>query len=230
MHGLPALTTSVEERCGTVRFVVATADQQTRELLASMGYLPADEERSVTRWFARSPAVYRYYERFAASVEQMVLQKAGRVAVPWETGLLQFLRRVRGTRLSWWLYGSGALAVRGLPIQPRDIDVRVDDAAFAGHLCDDLLVTPVERLDGWVAKYVGRAFCHAIIEWLSEPHTELDDRAAPSEQGVFIEPHLEVVRWRGHDVRVPPLWAQLSVAEQRGLTDRAALIRSAIRP
>jgi hypothetical protein len=92
-----------------------------------------------------------------------------------------------------------------------------------------VLVTPVERMDGWVANYVGRAFCHAVIEWLSEPRADLDDPAAPSEQGAFIEPHLETVHWRGYAIRVPPLSVQLRACEQRGLTDRVALIQSAMR-
>jgi hypothetical protein len=42
---------------------------------------------------------------------------------------------------------------------------------------------------------------------------ELDDPAAPSEQGPFVEPHLETVHWQGHDIRVPPLSVQLSACE-----------------
>ena len=220
----------METARGAVRFVVASDEPQTRDILAAMGYLPVDERRSATRWFPPSPGLDRYFQRFAASIERMVLQKAGRCAVPWDAALLELLRRVEGTRLRWWLYGSGALAVRGLAVQPRDIDLRVDDAALAGDVCDDLLVTPVERLDGWVAKHAGRAFCHAVLEWLAEPDPELDDPGAPSEQGVFVEPDLEALAWRGHVIRVPPLAAQLRSCEQRGLAERAALIRRAMRP
>jgi hypothetical protein len=79
---LLSLTTALEEDGGSVRFVIATRDPRTRDLLAHMGYLPADEERCVTRWFQCSPDIYRYYERFGASIEPMILQQARRVAVP----------------------------------------------------------------------------------------------------------------------------------------------------
>jgi len=36
-----------------------------------------------------------------------------------------------------------ALAVRGVAIEPGDIDVHVSDSSLAGLLFDDLLVTPV---------------------------------------------------------------------------------------
>jgi hypothetical protein len=224
----PSLVTAVEEDDGRVRFVVTTPDPHTGGLLARMGYLSVDEGRSATRWFPSSPDIDRYHERFDASIGLMVLQKARRVVVPWESALLEFLRRVAGTNLSWWLYGSAALAVRGIAVEPGDIDVHVDDAALAGCLFDDLLVTPVERMDGWVADYVGRAFCHAVVEWLSDPRPELDNPAAPSEQGAFVEPYLETVHWHGYDIRVPPLSVQASSCEQRGLSDRVALIQAAM--
>jgi hypothetical protein len=223
---LPSVTTALEAAGGSVRFVVAARDPHTRDLLAHMGYRPVDKACCATRWFPSSPDNHRYYARFGASIELMILQRARRVPVAWEAALEEFLRRVSGATLNWWLYGSAALAVRGIPVEPGDIDVRVDDAALAGRLFDDLLVTPVERLDGWVANYVGRAFHHAVIEWLSEPRADLDGPAAPSEQGASIEPHLETVHWHGYAVRVPPLSAQLRACVQRGLSDRVALIQA----
>lgn len=163
--------------------MVASADRLYLDRLAHLGYLPVDDGRCATRWFESSPAVPRYYERFAASIEAMVMQSARLVPVPWERALVEFLRRVEGTGLQWWLYGSGALAVRGLGIDPGDIDVNVSDGAAAARIFDDLLVTPVERMNGWVAAYTGRAFCHAIVEWLSEPHADHDDPLRRTSKG-----------------------------------------------
>jgi hypothetical protein len=198
------------------RFVIAGADEPARERLEQLGY-----SGCATRWFGRDGT--RHFERFAASLQAMISPAGG-----WDRGLSEFLARVGGTRLRWWLYGSAALAVRGVPVEPHDVDLHVDDPHVAGRLLDDLLVTPVERLDGWVAAYTGRAFCGTIVEFLAEPHAALDDPAAPHEQGPLIESELERVRWRGHDILVPPLTAALRTAELRGLTDRAALIRASI--
>lgn len=222
------LTTSIEIDGDRARFVTATRDAVIAGALAALGYLRIGAGRAATRWFPRCPRVESYYARFAACIEGMVDQKLGRARAPWDRALLEFLRRVDGAALSWWLYGSVALAVRGLPIEPRDIDVHVDDAALAGCILDDLLVTPVERIEGWVAQYTARGFEHAIIEWLAEPWADHDDPAAPHEQGPFIAAHIEEICWRGHLVRVPPLSAQLRICERRGLTRRAELIRSAL--
>lgn len=84
----------------------------------------------------------RTFSRFA---EQMVRQAAGYEPVPWEAALDAFLDRVVGREIRWWLTGSAALAVRGLAITPRDLDLVVDDAG-AGQL-GELLVDPGDRLD-----------------------------------------------------------------------------------
>jgi hypothetical protein len=212
------LTTSLEDHGDRVRFVMTTADPVARERLPHLGYLAIPGGRFATRWFPASAQPARHVDHFAASIETIVRQSARLVAAPWEDALLAFLDRVGGSGLDWWLYGSAALAVRGLPMAPGDIDVRVDDAALAGRVFDDLLVTPVERLDGWVAAYAGRAFCGAVVEWIAEPHAVLDDPSAPHEQGVFVADRIETVAWRGRRVRVPPLDAQLRVCERRGLT------------
>jgi hypothetical protein len=221
------LATDLEDRGDRVRFAIATADPVAAECLPHMGYRPAGPGRYATRWF--EPDARRLYERFAGSIDAMVRQCARLEPAAWDDALLDALRRLHGSGVTWWLYGSAALAVRGIAVAPGDVDLHVDDPFAAGRLFEDVLVTPVERLDGWAAAYVGRAFDGAVVEWLAEPHAGLDDPADPHEQGPFVADRIEEVRWRGHDVPVPPLAVQLRTCERRGLTDRAALIRAALR-
>jgi hypothetical protein len=217
------LATELEDRRDRVRFAIATADPVAAECLPHMGYLPIAPGRFATRWFPAGAR--RLYDRFAASIGPMVRQRARLEPAPWEDALLAALARLDG--LAWWLYGSAALAVRGVAVAPGDVDLHVDDPFAAGRRFDDVLVTPVERLDGWAAAYVGRAFDGAVVEWLAAPHAELDDPDDPIEQGPFVAARIETVRWRGHDVFVPPLAVQLRACERRGLTDRARLVRAA---
>jgi hypothetical protein len=223
------LSTEIERVAERARFVISASDPLYQDRLEHLGYLGIGDDRFATASFPESPSVRRYHERFAASIEPMVLQSARLVPIPWEEALLEFLRRVEGSDLSWWLYGSAALAVRGIEITPGDIDINVSDADLAAEVFDDLLITPVLELEGWIAKRTCRAFYRAIIEWLSEPRTEMDDPANLHEQGPHVADQVETVEWRGYRVRVPPLSAQLATCERRGLTDRVELIRAATR-
>ena len=127
------------------------------------------------------------------------------------------------------LVGSAALAVRGLDVAPGDLDLIVDSAGAQrlGDILLDSLIEPVRPTTGWVGDWFGRAFLHASVEWVGGMSPAVD-LPAPTDFGPTAAARLETVRWRGHNLRVPPLDLQLAVSERRGLADRAALIRQAM--
>ncbi|MDA8073617.1 MAG: hypothetical protein M0Z82_18930 [Actinomycetota bacterium] len=59
---------------------------------------------------------------------------------------------------------------------------------------------------------------------------EQGDLDPPHEDEDAAEAHLELVSWHGLPIAVPHLGLQLAVAERRGLSERAARIREAMRP
>jgi hypothetical protein len=153
-----------------------------------------------------------------------MLRQTAAGSVPWDEALLIFLDRV--DRVDWWLAGSGALAVRGVDVSPRDLDV-ITDAAGAqrlGELLGDALVEPVCAGEGWIARWWGRAFLGARVEWVGDVSSSVD-HPEPVDFGPTAADSLQRVRWRGHELRVPPLELQLAVAERRGLSDRVAAIQ-----
>jgi hypothetical protein len=166
--------------------------------------------------------------RFPAAAIEMVEQAAGMQPVPWERALEALLERLGGTQIDWWLTGSAALAVRGLDIEPRDLDVIVepDAADTLGNVLEDALVEPVTP-GGFLGERWGRAFLEARIEWVGGVHPHLDE-PEPTDFGPEAAGRLDTVVWRGRPVRVPPLELQLAVTERRGLGERADLIRKAL--
>src|SRR6059058_4203418 len=96
----------------------------------------------------------------------MILQAAGAKPVPWDKALLSFLERASGNNVDWWLAGSGALAVQGIDLVPRDLDVITDSsgAQQLGRAMSDWLVEPVQESHDWIARWFGRAFAHARRE------------------------------------------------------------------
>jgi hypothetical protein len=205
------------------QYVVTTSDPTFKERIVHMGWQPSGDDTFVRRVAATTDSE-RIYKNFKLHLEEMLLQSARMSRVPWEDALAEFLRRQSGTGLQWWLYGSGALAVRGLDVDPGDLDFAVDDAFHAGAILDDLLVEPVRILPNWVARSGGRAFYGTLIEFLADARPEFE----PHEQGMAARARLETVSWRGWEVRVPPLDLQLTIALRRGLADRAAMIREAM--
>jgi hypothetical protein len=167
----------------------------------------------------------RIYSNFEAYAEAMVLQAARQSPVPWEQALAQLLGVIDGKGINWWLTGSAALAIRGVDLKVRDIDLVVNPpgAKSLGDLLRDCLVEPVVESKDWVARWFGRAFLGARVEWVAGVHDWVD-RPDASDFGPVAESQLEQVRWRGADLRVPPVQLQLEVTRRRGLVERAKRI------
>ncbi|MEU4932464.1 hypothetical protein AB0G54_39220 [Streptomyces yokosukanensis] len=228
LHPAARLATSVEIRRRQAIYEVHTGDQLYQQQLLHMGFAPAAADRFVRR-LSTTGDVLRTHANFARHLQEMLLQSARRRPVPWCQALEDFLERAEGSQLRWFLYGSGALALRGIDVGPGDLDFCVDSAQLAGTLFEDLLVEPVTAMTGWLADSGGRAFSGCLFEWVAGVHADVDE-PEPHEQGPAAAARLEHVRWRGHDVPVAPLDLQLAVNQRRGLTSRVRKIHAYMNP
>jgi len=178
---------------------------------------------------ANTQHIDQIFARFVSFAEEMILQAAGARPVPWDKALLSFLERISGENIDWWLAGSAALAIRGVDLVPRDLDIITDEsgARQLGLVLSDWLVEPVQESHGWIARWFGRAFAQARIEWVGDVEKWVDDRG-PSDFGPAARAELQTVRWNGYKINVPPLEIQLAVCERRGLKDRAKRVQQAL--
>ena len=207
-----------------VAFILAGLDPRLHQAALDLHH------QSVANGFAKyypadTPHLDRVFLNLEQYAEAMLQQKAGFRPVPWQKALLAFLQVVEGEKLTWWLRGSAALAVRGLDIAPGDIDLTTDDAGAhrLGALLLDYLVEPVIPVHNWFCNWWGRAFWDVRIEWMGGVN-ETADQPEVGDFGPEAERRAETVIWHGYEIHVPPLDLQLAVSERRGLTERAALI------
>ena len=173
---------------------------------------------------AEAPHLDRAWQNFQRLVEPWLRQVAGLDPVPWQEALELVCRRLTDARVDWWLTGSGALAVRGVAVTPGDLDlvVAAEDACRVGDLLLDGLIEPVTRVD-WFCEWWGRAILGARVEWVGGVGPASDE-PEPTDFGLAAAAALETVRWRGWDVRIPPLELQRAVSARRGLVERVRLI------
>lgn len=175
---------------------------------------------------ADTPQLDRCWENFSACARAMLRQAARLDPVPWRDALRELCDRTGGGMRGWWLTGSAALAVRGAPIKPGDLDLvcTSEEAIWLGKVLADALIEPVAKSgDDWISDYWGRAFWAARIEWIGGPKPAVD-QPLPSDFGPVAASRLQTVRWESWPIRVPPLDLQRAVSQRRGLLDRVALI------
>lgn len=173
---------------------------------------------------ADTPHLDRAWDNFQRLIMPWLRQAVGLDPVPWRETLTAVCQRLTPAGLDWWLTGSAALAVRGVAVTPGDLDLVVSaaHARRVGDLLIDGLVEPVAPAD-WFCDWWGRAVLAARVEWVGgvRPASDLPE---PTDFGLVAAADLEVVRWRGWDIRVPPLALQRAVTVRRGLHDRVRLI------
>jgi hypothetical protein len=202
-------------------FIFSDVEPEYHAVLRNLYYSPV-EEGFAKIYPSDTPNLDRIYLNFERYAQEMVLQAARVRPVEWENSLSAFLQIIEGSSVDWWLTGSAALAVRGIDVVPGDLDLVVDDrTAFnLGELLLDYLVEPMQPSPGWIWNWFGRAFLHARLEWVGGVN-ESADSPQVSDFGPTAAKRLEVVNWRGKEIRVPPLDLQLEVSKRRGLTERA---------
>lgn len=213
----------------TTSFVIADADPIYHEALRGLYYLPVADGFS-KQFASDTPDLDRIFRHFERSAEEMVRQAAGQDPVRWDQTLERFLEILGSHTIDWCLVGSAALAVRGLDIAPGDVDLvtSAEDAERLEELLRDHRIEPLQRSEGWIWQSFGRAFLGGRLEWVGGVNARAD-MPELSDFGPTALSRLETVRWRGAEVRVPPLDLQLAVNERRGRADRADTIRRHLR-
>jgi hypothetical protein len=207
------------------RVVVRCDDPALGQALVDL-YFPREDDRYAKRFPAGS-FTDATLVRFREALMPLLRQTARLDTVPWREALHDAVRRLDGAGIDWWLVGSAALAVRGLQVEPRDIDLVISDADArrAADAFEDVLIEPAVETDGWISRWFGRAWLSARVEWVAGVSPAVDE-PFPSDFGPAAAAALTEIEWEQTVIRVPPIELQREVSARRGLADRVALIQS----
>jgi hypothetical protein len=200
------------------------------EPVFQMCFYQHDGQSYLKRFSKQTKDLEKIMAHYAHSAEEMFAQLGYFKPIPWEDALFAFVEKLAGAKVAWWLTGSCAACIRGIPFQPHDVDIMVDskDLETIRDIFADDLIEPIIDTKGWVTKDFGVIFLHARIDIASDPQAVLDE-PEPVDCGPYAKSHLEECRWRGHVLRVPPVQLQLNVNRRRGRTERVKLLEEYLR-
>lgn len=218
----------LKRRDGNVYFEIIDVADKYHDPLRDLVY--TDFDGGFAKAFPEdTPNIDGIYRNFEQHAEEMLLQTAGERPVPWDKALLTFFDLIQHHDFNWWLCGSAALAVRGLAVQPRDIDLVVmgDGAPRLADVMRDYLVEPLVYSQDWISDWFARTFLHCRLEWIGTPYESVD-AAGPTDFGPLAASRLETINWQGHLIKVPPLVMQLETCKRRGLKQRVQIIEAAL--
>lgn len=160
-----------------------------------------------------------------AGAEAMLAQLSGSQPAPWRQALAAFAARTREAGIDWFLTGSAVLALRGLAVEPKDINVvlSMQDLRTVRDMFKEHMVTPVAECSDWVAKGYGMLFLHSTVTLAFDTDPCLDV-PLPIDAGPYAKAHLETLFWEGFALKVPPLELLLNINKLRGRYERVELI------
>ena len=143
------------------------------------------------------------------------------IEIPWQKGLQEFCSIINKTKIEWWLTGSCATCIRGIGLNPHDIDIMVKSEYIneMNNIFSDHIIEPIVDTNGWVTRYFGVMFLHVRIDLAFDPSPELD-KPQPCDYGLYAQQNLDEEIWNGYKIRIPPLDLQLHTNKLRGRTDR----------
>lgn len=220
---------TVKEIESNTRFSVSEFDEKYRNILQMCFY---NEENGV--YYKDYPSDYRYInevkQNFETFGEEMFNQLGYFSEIPWYDALKAFCQRVEGHDIDWWLTGSCASCIRGIKMNPHDVDIMLNskDVYKIEDLFSENLIEPLVNTGGWLTKDFGVIFLKARIDIATDPVEELD-YPEPVDCGPAAKKRLENITWEGHNIKVPPIEFQLNANKRRGRLERVNLIEDYMR-
>ena len=100
--------------------------------------------------------------------ETAVMQQLGLLPAPWEKALRAFAAAMDAfeTPCAWYVHGSAALALWGIPAAPKDVNIIIPNAsdfeAVRARL-HTLAIRPFERCENWLMSGLGDIFLDVTV-------------------------------------------------------------------
>lgn len=136
----------------------------------------------------------------------------------WQKVLLSLAQMFVENNVEWYIFGNVSEAVRGVKINPHDIDIVVHTKDFykLKDLTYDCVIEPFADYKGtWHVRYFGKLCIDgASIDIAADDEWNLESRFHPYDKAV----------WNGFDVYLEPLKLRYEVEIERERKDRIKVI------
>lgn len=136
---------------------------------------------------------------------------------PWEEGLMNFANKISATGIDWYIHGSCAMALWGISVVPRNVDIIIPDLSRLEQVRQLFLnetIYPMGHCDNWVMGGIGGIFNKTNVS-IAFHNIQLQP---------FDLSHLKEIEWNGINIRISPLeWLRRDNANYNRL-ERVKLI------
>ncbi len=199
----------------TFAYVVSDVPEDGRSRLLADLYWPV--EHSFLKQWGNDPdkevISANFQKHGVESLEQLLMIRPA----PWELALSALIEKLAGTGIRWYIHGSAAMAIWGIDVAPRDLNIIFPDLSDFDRVRQLFLgetVYPLERCEGWIMGGLGGLFVHANIGIAFMNATDVP----------FDMSQLKEVDWMGRKIAISPLEWLKRDNQSYGRSERVELI------
>lgn len=105
-------------------------------------------------------------ENFEKYGETFIKQQLKLVPAPWERTLSLLIPMMKQLGVDWYIHGSTAMALWGIDVKPKDIDIIIPNVSDFDRVRDyfyKMAIKPFERCDNWLMSGLGTVFLETAI-------------------------------------------------------------------
>lgn len=107
-------------------------------------------------------------ENFKKYGEASIMQHLKVQTTPWKKALDYLISEMEKIGVDWYLHGSVAMALHGIKVEPKDINLIVPNYSDFDKVREHFYkqaIRPFERCEGWVMSGLGAVFADANLEF-----------------------------------------------------------------
>ncbi|HOF88735.1 MAG TPA: hypothetical protein PLZ36_11630 [Armatimonadota bacterium] len=199
----------------TFAYVVSDVPEEYRSRLLDDLYWPV--EHSFLKQWGHDPDMEIIAGNFETHGVESLAQLLKIRPAPWEQALSAFIEKLAGTGIRWYIHGSAAMAIWGIDVAPRDLNIIFPDLSDFDRVRQLFLaetIYPIELCPGWLMGGLGGVFIHANIglAFMNASDVPFDMRP------------LTEVEWMGRTIAISPLEWLKRDNQHYGRAERVELI------
>ena len=196
-------------------YVVSDVQEEYRSRLLDDLYWPV--EHSFLKQWGNGPDMEIIAGNFEAHGVESLEQLLKIRPAPWEQALSAFIEKLAGTGIRWYIHGSAAMAIWGIDVTPRDLNIIFPDLSDFDSVRQLFLadiIYPIELCPGWLMGGLGGLFIHANIGLAFMNASDVP----------FDMSQLKDVEWMGRKIAISPLEWLKRDNQNYGRSERVELI------
>jgi len=161
-------------------------------------------------------------DNFTKYGETVIKQQLKIISTPWERALELFVSEMNKLEVTWFVHGSAAMALWGIDVEPKDINVIIPNYSDFDVVRDHFYrfaIRPIEQCEDWLMSGLGYIFMEVVIG-IAFYNRELEP---------YDRSKLDKVLHNGKEIYVESLEKLKTDNENYGRTERVKMIEKKIK-